>query len=852
MKRKYIIPVIASLLALGACDYNEDNFAGLDEMTRPTDVRNDTLRLADSDYAAIASNSTNKEIALSKDPEGKTYEAALTAVGTNKYFTEDAPAAWYLPAFIAGKFPYLDDNSKVTVYYNNFENLPAYLKDFNGITAYDLSNDDYRIAWGEGVNVSFLSPSTVSKISSILKESISNPADGAMRVVNYAYSATEPSFGGEGGGVEESYNDIAEIIAGGTGSYKAKGEVLATYDRGFLLGDKTGSILVYLNNPSNYSIGDVVTVSGETSQYSGFAQFTQNAEIALVGRSTEFAYPTAVNMSGAEMDAWISNAVVKYVSITGKLVISGNYYNLEVEGAEHQGSISYPVAGMIGEELNGQVVTVTGYLIGSSSKYVNMMATSVVLSGSESEYTPVGVVSLSAAGNYKAKGTVAAVYGRGFLLNDGTGSILVYLNKATENKVGDIVTVSGTTSSYAGFMQFGNNSVVETVGGTTFKYPAARSLTGADMDAYLELPYVAYVAYEGTLEIDGYYYNVTVDGAETAVGSISYVPDGMVDPSLNGKKVIVTGYTIGVSGSRYVNTMAVKVEEATATRLAALAMTRASVEPNASAVYRYNASSQSWSKYSTDAADIAVLQPADYAQMGYSYVSKPAETLPVYLQHTYPYAKPDDVVAVVYNSNSDGAIAATEFKYDGAAWTQTTVASASIITFQKSGGEWVEARVYLESTLLNGESGGFTTQDIELSSLSYVWKLDNSYGWKGSGYASGNQEAESWLISPEIDLTKAVAPTMVFDIAINFLEGNDLKDFLNAKISTNFSGDATAATWETLEITGWPAGTSWDFSTIEPVSLSHFVGQKIRLAFHYKSTTAAAPTIEIKNISIKE
>lgn len=92
MKRKYIIPVMASLLALGGCDYNEDNFAGLDEMTRPTDVRNDTLRLVDSDYAAIANNSTNKEIALSKDPEGNTYAAALAAVGANKYFTEDAPA----------------------------------------------------------------------------------------------------------------------------------------------------------------------------------------------------------------------------------------------------------------------------------------------------------------------------------------------------------------------------------------------------------------------------------------------------------------------------------------------------------------------------------------------------------------------------------------------------------------------------------------------------------------------------------------------------------------------------------------------------------------------------------------
>lgn len=851
MKKKYyIIPVITSLLTLGACDYNEDNFAGLEEMTRPTHVWNDTIRLADTDYSAIADNNTNKEIALSKDPEGKTFEEALKAVGNNKYFTEEAQAAWYLPAFIHSKYPYMDNNSKVTVYYNNYESLPGYLKDFNGIKDYELSSNDYKVAWGTGVNVSFLTPSTLNRIPAILKESISNPTDGAIRMVNYAYSETEPSFGGEGD-IEEKYDNIADIITGGNGNYTAKGEIIATYDRGFLLKDETGSILVYLNAPANYSIGDIVTVSGTTSQYSGFAQFTQSSTISLVERNTKFAYPTATTMNGTEMDAWTSNASIKYVSITGQFSISGNYYNLTVDGATLTGSISYPSASIVDESLNGKNVTVTGYLIGYTNKYVYIMATSITEAGSTSAYTPVGIIALSDAGTYQARGTIAAIYGRGFLLNDGTGSILVYLNKAPENKVGDVVTVSGTTSTYAGFMQFGSDSQVTKVGTTDFKYPTPRSLTGTDMDAYLDLPYIAYVTYEGILEISGNYYNVKINGAETAVGSISYAPEGLVNPDLNGKKVIVTGYSIGVSSNRYFNTMAVNVIDATQTRSIALGMTKATIEPNASALYRYNSSTQSWSKYSTDVADIAILQPNDYSQMGYSYVSKPAETLPIYLQRTYPYARTNDIVTVVYYADDKGSIVATEFKYDGSTWIQTTVASPSIITFQKIEGEWIEARVYLESSFLNGESGGFTTQDIELSGLTYIWKLDNSYGWKGSGYSNGNKAVEGYLLSPEIDLSKATAPTLVFDIAINFLEG-DRKDYLNALISTNYADDATTATWETLEIEGWPKGTSWDFSTITPVSLEEYVGKKIRLAFHYKSTTSVAPTVEIKNLSIKE
>lgn len=647
---------------------------------------NDTITLADADYKTIAGIEANKELALSKDPEGETFKAALEAVAGNKYFTEEAPAVWYLPAYIASKYPYMDDNSKVTVHYKNYENLPEYLKAFNGMKAYDMNSDDYKVVWGDKVSVSYISPSTLNKIPAALKEGVAKPADGEMRMVNYAYSETEPSFGGGEGEPEVTYTPISEIVAGeSAGEYNVKGEVIATYGRGFLLSDKTASILVYLNAPANYSVGDVVTVTGTTSKYSGLMQFPQTSTLALVERSEEFAYPTAQAMTGAEMDAWTASAAVKYVSITGKLTINKEkgYYNLVVDGATRQGSLSYPVAGLVDDALDGQNVTAIGYLIGYSGSFVNMMTTSVVAAGSQSEYTPVGIVALSAAGDYKVKGTVAALYGRGFLLNDGTGSILVYLNKESGYKEGDIVTVSGATTAYAGFMQFGATSQVEKVGESKFARPAARVLTGADMDAYLEMPYVAYVEYEGTLKIDGNYLNVTIDGAETAVGSISYASSGLVDPALDGKKVVVTGYSIGVSGGKFFNTMATSVKDAAVAAKTRAAVTRASVKANASALYRYNASSQSWSKYSTDEADVAVLQPADYDQMGYSYVSKPAETMPIYLKQAYPYAKVDDVVAVAYYADKDGNLAVTEFKFNGTTWTETTIAAPSTITFQR-------------------------------------------------------------------------------------------------------------------------------------------------------------------------
>ena len=105
MKNKYYLyGLFAAALTLSGCDYNEDHFPGFDELAHPTDVKTDTLRLVDTDYKTIAGLSANTELALSKDPEGKTYLSALEAVGTNKYFTTDAPAVWYLPAFVNSKY----------------------------------------------------------------------------------------------------------------------------------------------------------------------------------------------------------------------------------------------------------------------------------------------------------------------------------------------------------------------------------------------------------------------------------------------------------------------------------------------------------------------------------------------------------------------------------------------------------------------------------------------------------------------------------------------------------------------------------------------------------------------------
>mgnify|MGYP003299989450 CR=1 FL=1 len=179
----------------------------------------------------------------------------------------------------------------------------------------------------------------------------------------------------------------------------------------------------------------------------------------------------------------------------------------------------------------------------------------------EVTYTTIAEVLAAGAGNAATKGTVVATYARGFLMSDATGSILVYLGSDKGFVAGDAVTVSGTTSVYGGLLQFGNTAVVEKTGTATVEHPTATVMDGAAMDAYLAAPVVKYVEYTGTLTItDKGYYNVAIDGATTATGSIQYPQDAIKANLTSGSVVKVTGYTIGVSSNKYVNTMAVKVE----------------------------------------------------------------------------------------------------------------------------------------------------------------------------------------------------------------------------------------------------------------------------------------------------
>lgn len=181
---------------------------------------------------------------------------------------------------------------------------------------------------------------------------------------------------------------IATALAGASGTkYEVNGTVVATYARGFMLGDATGSILVYLGSTPavTYAIGDLINLKGATALYNGLNQFTATATLTKTGTTT-YTYPSPNVMDGAALDAYAASPTAQYATFTGTLNVSGNYYNVAVDGATAVGSLAFPNTGAIPDSLNGKSVTATGYLMGvsgSSTKYVNMMLVSIYKTGTE-------------------------------------------------------------------------------------------------------------------------------------------------------------------------------------------------------------------------------------------------------------------------------------------------------------------------------------------------------------------------------------------------------------------------------------------------------------------------------------
>ncbi len=183
--------------------------------------------------------------------------------------------------------------------------------------------------------------------------------------------------------------------------------------------------------------------------------------------------------------------------------------------------------------------------------------------------------------------------------------------------------------------------------------------------------------------------------------------------------------------------------------------------------------------------------------------------------------------------------------YFGSDWQILLVDEAGCSDF--TGGDAPAGNTILSESF-GASLGDFTIENVSLAEgLDHVWSWGGAiYGAKASAYVNGTSYAsESWLISPEIDLTAVSGATLVFEHVYNKFPSPDF-----AKANCTLWVREGAGEWKSLAIPTVSNNDGWTFVSSGDISLDAYAGKKVQLGFKYVSEAGKAGTWEVKNLSV--
>lgn len=379
---------------------------------------------------------------------------------------------------------------------------------------------------------------------------------------------------------------IAEALQ--TSYAHVKGTVMAICKRGYVLADATGVILCYYGSSfkaENYKLGDEIEIINATSAYNFGAQlscdgkeggFDLENKISEGTGTVTYPSPKVLDQEGlAALKASISGKTgtniadaikMEYVQFTATPKQSGTYVNLflddytDADFSAYQLPASFDLNAMLDKK-----VTVRGYTQSvSGGKHVNIVFTEMIEGEAEVptiQYTDLSTINALADDAEFTLTCVTVASGKnGIVVSDGTTGFYVY-KPATTPAIGDIVTVTGSKTTYYNLIESKQGATVTVVeSGATIPELTATDVT-ATFDAYPDGVHGAeFISFSGKYQTSGSNVNVTVEGATKRTGSLQ---GSVLDPKYDGKNVKVSGYYIGTSGTGgiYFVLIATKIEE---------------------------------------------------------------------------------------------------------------------------------------------------------------------------------------------------------------------------------------------------------------------------------------------------
>ncbi len=277
------------------------------------------------------------------------------------------------------------------------------------------------------------------------------------------------------------------------------------------------------------------------------------------------------------------------------------------------------------------------------------------------------------------------------------------------------------------------------------------------------------------------------------------------------------------------------------------------VDANSSAMVNYN---QGYDSINIASNNKYTFTTADYNAMGitagiiaFSGANDPNYMIPIYLKNIkFPYAQKGDFKLIRYKfwANMSTVQLVSTYFYDGTNWLNYNAASQVSKSFVFRSGKWQDLLIYKG---LTSGFGDFTTFSVKGDNQ--IWGWDNTYGAKMSGYLSGNQENEDWLISPQMMITGRTMASLSFNHTGKYFGTKTNEATLWVSENYTIGTNPTTATWTQITIPNYWT-TDFAFATSGKIDLKAYLGKKFNYAFKYTSTTAAAGTWELNNVVIFE
>lgn len=330
---------------------------------------------------------------------------------------------------------------------------------------YTFPNGDKEGRWDLATS-NFTVPNGTSSLSIYVKTDVASSyrlddlklsvAAEAGTVIDFSKGVDLGTGGGETPDPTPGAGTIAEIAAGAENAAIDLKDVLVTGVtlKSYVITDATGSILVFANADPKVKVGDKINVTGTTGKHIGLMQIT-TPTATVVSSGNAVSYPAPLELTEAKMKEDAPTAVT-YVSFTGTVKKSGNFYNIFVGSYTAKDlSCSYYTGNM--EGFVGSDIKVEGWYVGGNPHY-QVVATKVEEVVSDTPKFSVSTETLTAKAADKSvsfdvrgnvKWTVAsdnAAYKVSPESGDGNGSVTVSFAENTTDKD---VTVKLTVSTTA-------------------------------------------------------------------------------------------------------------------------------------------------------------------------------------------------------------------------------------------------------------------------------------------------------------------------------------------------------------------------------------------------------------------